>query len=274
MLSLGDLSSTSGLEQLEKHLQDRTYVSGYEPSLDDLKVYVVLTKVPDGSKFPHTQRWHKQISALLKESFPGSAHGVSTSSGAASAPSAAPAAASAAAPAKAAAPVAAAAPAAVAPKEAPAKGEAAATAVAVQAAGDDDMSNSDDDEEMDLFGDLTPEEQAAADEKKRVIEEAKKRGQEKAKKTKSMIVLDVKPWDDTTDMKALEGEVRAIVQDGLLWGKSQLVPVGFGIRKMQITAIIEDAKVESMDAIIEEQIVKDGESETIQSIDIVSFNKL
>ena len=31
-----------------------------------------------------------------------------------------------------------------------------------------------------------------------IIEEAKKRGQEKAKKTKSMIVLDVKPWDDTT----------------------------------------------------------------------------
>ena len=31
-----------------------------------------------------------------------------------------------------------------------------------------------------------------------VIEAAKKRGQEKAKLTKSMIVLDVKPWDDTT----------------------------------------------------------------------------
>ena len=43
---------------------------------------------------------------------------------------------------------------------------------------------------------------------------------------------------------------------------------------MQITAIIEDAKVESMDSIIEEEIVKDGESETIQSIDVVSFNKL
>ena len=55
---------------------------------------------------------------------------------------------------------------------------------------------------------------------------------------------------------------------------AQLVPVGFGIRKMQITAIIEDAKVESMDSIIEEEIVKDGESETIQSIDVVSFNKL
>ena len=31
-----------------------------------------------------------------------------------------------------------------------------------------------------------------------IIAEAKKRGEEKAKKTKSMIVLDVKPWDDTT----------------------------------------------------------------------------
>ena len=31
-----------------------------------------------------------------------------------------------------------------------------------------------------------------------IIEAAKKRGAEKAKLTKSMIVLDVKPWDDTT----------------------------------------------------------------------------
>ena len=31
-----------------------------------------------------------------------------------------------------------------------------------------------------------------------VIAAAKKRGQEKAKLTKSMIVMDVKPWDDTT----------------------------------------------------------------------------
>ena len=43
---------------------------------------------------------------------------------------------------------------------------------------------------------------------------------------------------------------------------------------MQITAVIEDAKVESMDTIIEEEIVRDGESENIQSIDVVSFNKL
>lgn len=35
-----------------------------------------------------------------------------------------------------------------------------------------------------------------------VIEAAKKRGQEKAKLTKSMIILDVKPWDDTTGTAA------------------------------------------------------------------------
>ncbi len=35
---------------------------------------------------------------------------------------------------------------------------------------------------------------------------------------KSNIILDVKPWDDETDMKELEGEVRKITMDGLLWG--------------------------------------------------------
>ena len=37
---------------------------------------------------------------------------------------------------------------------------------------------------------------------------------------------------------------------------AKLVAVGFGIKKLQITCVIEDAKVESMDAIIEDEIVK------------------
>ncbi len=64
------------------------------------------------------------------------------------------------------------------------------------------------------------------------------------------------------------------MKDGLLWGTAKLVPVGYGIKKMQITAVIEDAKIESMDSIIEEELVRDGESENIQSIDVVAFNKL
>lgn len=35
---------------------------------------------------------------------------------------------------------------------------------------------------------------------------------------KSSIVLDVKPWDDETDLVALEKEIRKIQTDGLIWG--------------------------------------------------------
>ena len=35
---------------------------------------------------------------------------------------------------------------------------------------------------------------------------------------KSNIILDVKPWDDETDMAELEAQVRKITMDGLLWG--------------------------------------------------------
>lgn len=89
-----------------------------------------------------------------------------------------------------------------------------------------------------------------------------------------MIVLDVKPWDDETDMAKLEAYVRSKERDGLLWGASKLVPIGYGIKKLQITAIILDAKVPSFDAVIEDDLVQDGENEFIQSADIASFNKL
>ena len=35
---------------------------------------------------------------------------------------------------------------------------------------------------------------------------------------KSNVILDVKPWDDETDMKALEEKVRTVACDGLVWG--------------------------------------------------------
>ena len=35
---------------------------------------------------------------------------------------------------------------------------------------------------------------------------------------KSNIILDVKPWDDETDMAEMEKLVRSIEADGLLWG--------------------------------------------------------
>jgi elongation factor 1-beta len=60
---------------------------------------------------------------------------------------------------------------------------------------------------------------------------------------KSSVLLDVKPWDDETDMKELENSVRTIEMEGLIWGSSKLVPVAFGVKKLQIQCVVEDDKV-------------------------------
>lgn len=71
---------------------------------------------------------------------------------------------------------------------------------------------------------------------------AKKAGKEKPA-AKSVVTMDVKPWDDETDMKELEAHVRSIQKDGLVWGGSKLVPVGYGVNKLQINIVIEDDKI-------------------------------
>jgi translation elongation factor EF-1beta len=60
---------------------------------------------------------------------------------------------------------------------------------------------------------------------------------------KSNVILDVKPWDDETDMKELENQVRKISSDGLLWGAAKLVPLAYGIHKLQISCVVEDEKI-------------------------------
>jgi len=249
--NFGDVNSSEGLKSLNDHLAPYSYISGFTASKDDLRVYLALQKAPEASSYPHVSRWYSHIHKRLQESFDGFSEGKGVHISGGAAPAAAKSAGQSA--------------------PAPAAPAKAAPAPAKPAAGSD---SDDDDEDLDLFGEMTPEEQEAKQKKDEIIAAAKKRGQEKAKLTKSLIVLDVRPWDDTTDMKALEEEVRAIHKDGLLWGASKLVPIGFGIRKLQITAVIEDAKVESMDSILEEELVRDGESETIQSADIAAFNKL
>merc|ERR1711977_513649 len=87
---------------------------------------------------------------------------------------------------------------------------------------------------------------------------------------KSMVSLDVKPWDDETDMQALEEAVRGIERDGLVWGLSKLVPVGFGIKKLMINLVVEDEKV-SLDELQEEI---DGFEDYVQSSDIAAMQKL
>ncbi|KAI5638442.1 EF-1 guanine nucleotide exchange domain-containing protein [Phthorimaea operculella] len=99
---------------------------------------------------------------------------------------------------------------------------------------------------------------------------AEKKSKKPALIAKSSIILDVKPWDDETDMKEMENKVRSIEMEGLLWGASKLVPVGYGINKLQIMCVIEDDKV-SVDLLTE--TIQEFE-DFVQSVDIAAFNKI
>ena len=87
------------------------------------------------------------------------------------------------------------------------------------------------------------------------------------------MLLDIKLRDDETDMKKLEEAVRSIKMEGLLWGASKLVPVGYGIKKLQIMMTIVDDLV-SVDTFIEEILTVESINEHVQSCDIVAFNKI
>merc|ERR1711963_502461 len=132
-----------------------------------------------------------------------------------------------------------------------------------------------DDDDVDLFG-SDDEEDAEAERIKaeRVAAYNKKKEEKESKKgkviAKSNIIMDIKPWDDETDMKELEANIRSITMDGLLWGTGKLVEIGYGIKKLQITCVIEDDKVMMDD--LEDQII--GFEDFVQSMDIVAFNKI
>ncbi|XP_017351478.1 eukaryotic translation elongation factor 1 delta a (guanine nucleotide exchange protein) isoform X6 [Ictalurus punctatus] len=126
------------------------------------------------------------------------------------------------------------------------------------------------DDDIDLFGSDEEDEEAERIKAQRVQEYAAKKAKKPALIAKSSIILDVKPWDDETDMAKLEECVRSVQMDGLLWGASKLVPVGYGIKKLQINCVVEDDKV-GVD-ILEEEITKF--EDYVQSVDVAAFNKI
>ncbi|KAI3761417.1 hypothetical protein L1987_51833 [Smallanthus sonchifolius] len=79
-----------------------------------------------------------------------------------------------------------------------------------------------DDSDVDLFGEETEEEKKAAEDRAAAVKASGK----KKESGKSSVLMDIKPWDDETDMQKLEEAVRSVQMEGLLWGASKLVPVG------------------------------------------------
>ena len=145
-----------------------------------------------------------------------------------------------------------------------------AAAIATSAAAPAKAAAADDD--VDLFASDSEEDAEAERLKAERLAEyrAKKAAKGPGPAAKSSVLIDVKPWDDQTDLKEMERQVRAIAMDGLVWGGSQLLPIGYGINKLQINCVIEDEKVGT--DMLEEAIC--GLEDLVQSIDIAAFNKI
>ncbi|XP_057293622.1 elongation factor 1-beta-like [Hydractinia symbiolongicarpus] len=132
------------------------------------------------------------------------------------------------------------------------------------------------DDDFDLFDDDDDdEEEEETEEQKKVKEERlaayyAKKSKKPTVVAKSSLLLDVKPWDDETDVKKMEECVRSIKADGLLWGQAKYIPIAYGIKKLQINCVIEDDKIST--DFLEEEITKF--EDYVQSMDIAAFNKI
>ncbi|GAA6061868.1 hypothetical protein JCM10212_001301 [Sporobolomyces blumeae] len=225
-----EFSSPAGLAALENHLVHVSYIEGYTPSQADVAVFKALPSAPDAATYPHSARWYKHIESYSAEH--------ETLAGDASKPYTAYG------------------PSTSAGAEAP---KAAAAA-------------EEDDDEVDLFGsdDDEVDEEAEKVKAARVAEYAAKKANKPKTIAKSVVTMDVKPWDDETDMAALEASVRSIEKPGLVWGLSKLVPIGYGIKKLQMTLVVEDELVSLDD--LQDQIAEF--EDYVQSSDIAAMQKL
>ncbi|CAK9441196.1 uncharacterized protein LODBEIA_P50650 [Lodderomyces beijingensis] len=129
------------------------------------------------------------------------------------------------------------------------------------------------DDDVDLFGsdDEEVDEEAEKLKQQRLAEYAAKKAAKGPKPAaKSIVTLDVKPWDDETNLDELLENVKNIQIEGLTWGAHQWIPVGFGIKKLQINLVVEDALV-SLDDL---QAAVEEDEDHVQSTDIAAMQKL
>jgi elongation factor 1-beta len=225
-----DFVTDQGLSVLNNWLQTRSYIIGFTPSQADVAVFKSLKDAPTPAKYPHVYRWYKHVASYESEF--SSLPGDASKKATTYGPETAQV--------------------TVNPAKAPAK--------------------EDDDDDDDLFGSSDEEADAEAErlkEERLAAYKAKKAAKPKPV-AKSMVTLDVKPWDDETDMKVLEANVRKIEKEGLVWGGSKLVPVGFGIKKLQINMVIEDDKIGLDD--LQQEI--EGDEDNVQSTDVAAMQKI
>ena len=133
-----------------------------------------------------------------------------------------------------------------------------------------------DDDDFDVFGDDDEEEEEAPKESRaemlaRLKKEAELRTIAKEAKQRTLVGVEIKPWDTEQDLMELWKKVTTTcVQDGLKWGEAcSLVEVAFGIKKIVTTFVMgvnnsSDEVVEMIEALEDE----------VQSVEVVSMNVL
>jgi elongation factor 1-beta len=142
---------------------------------------------------------------------------------------------------------------------------AAAKAPAAKAADDDFDVFADDDEEDD-----EPKE-SRADMLARLKKEAEVRTAKKEANQRTLVAIEIKPWDVEQDLMALFRKiVKSINQEGLKWAENcNLVDVAYGIQKIQTTFVM--GATNSSDDVIE--AILDMEDE-VQSCEVITMNVL
>ena len=130
-----------------------------------------------------------------------------------------------------------------------------------------------DDDDFDPFAEETEDDKKAKEEAKQKKKEEKGKKKKEKKPEKSCVLLDVKGYESDQDLASLAKKImKDIKMEGLVWNKEfKLEEVAFGIKKIVMGLCCEDEKV-SVDEIIE--IMQEKYPEEVQSVEIVSFNKI
>lgn len=148
---------------------------------------------------------------------------------------------------------------------------------------------------------------AAAKAAAQAAAQKKKKGKKRRPPERSEIILDIKPFDDQTDLDALAKKIKAMTieslrhdefpgpnEDGETWDwlekeaqkvderitlttghhwgeKHHLEEVGYGIKKLRMQCVVQNEIVGS-DLLIE--LIQEKYPEEVQSVDVVAFQKM
>jgi len=133
-----------------------------------------------------------------------------------------------------------------------------------------------DDDDFDVFGDDDEEAEEEPKESRaemlaRLKKEAEERTAKKEAKQRTLVAIEIKPWDTEQDLMELWKKVTSTIQqDGLKWGEGcTLQEVAYGIKKICTTFVMgvnnsSDDVVEAIQAMEDE----------VQSVEVTSMNVL